>query len=123
MLKRCALMSAAALALHAVVPSYLPLLAMRFLLGAAMAGSGPLAFGVAAAETSVERRGGAFGVVFSARAFAVAIAAMVGGALSSVLTLRGLFCASAVLLALSVGLVGGTRRKSPAPGQDAGDRT
>lgn len=118
MLKRCAFLSAGALALHAVVPSYLPLLAMRFLLGAAMAGCGPLAFGVAAAETSVERRGGAFGVVFSARAFAVAIAAMAGGALSSFLTLRGLFCASAVLLALSVGVVGRTPRESQAPGPE-----
>ena len=123
MLKRCAFLCAAALALHAVVPSYLPLLAMRFLLGAAMAGSGPLAFGVAAAETSIERRGGAFGVVFSARAFAVALAAMVGGALSSVLTLRGLFCASAVLLALSAGIVGRAPRKTAAVSPDPRDAT
>ena len=119
-LKRCALLSAVALALHAIVPSYLPLLAMRFLLGAAMAGAGPLAFGVAAAETSVERRGGAFGVVFSARAFAVAIAAMIGGALSSLLSLRGLFCASAVLVAVSVWLVGRAPRDSSGLGLRTG---
>lgn len=97
-----ALASAVILLLHAVVPGYLALLALRLALGAAMAGSGPMAFGLAAAETSVERRGGAFGVVFSARALAVASAAMIGGASSSVLTLRGLFVASALLLAAAL---------------------
>jgi DHA1 family multidrug resistance protein-like MFS transporter len=99
-LKLCALACAAALVLQALAPNYESLLAARVAFGAAMAGSAPLAFGVAAAESSAQQRGGAVGVVFAARAFAVAIAAMIGGALSAWIGVRGLFLGSgAVLLA------------------------
>lgn len=98
-LHRSALASGAALGLHALVPGVAALVVARGVLGAATAGSGPCAFGVAAAETPTDRRGGAFGVVFSARALAVALSAMIGGYASTLLGLRGLFlAASAVVL-------------------------
>lgn len=64
-----------------------------------MAGSAPLAFGVAAAESSAEQRGSAIGVVFAARAFAIAIASLIGGALSAWIGVRGLFLGSGLILA------------------------
>jgi DHA1 family multidrug resistance protein-like MFS transporter len=102
---RCALASAAAFALHALAPGYGLLFAARVLLGASMAGLAPSAFGLAAAEISADRRGSAFGTVFSARALAVAISAALGGWLSRYVGVPGLFLAGAVLvLASAVGL-------------------
>lgn len=87
----CALASGVLLAAHALVLSYEQLLAARLVFGAAMAGAGPLAFGVAAVEIPEDRRGGAFGVVFSARALAVSSSAMLGGWLAGWLGIRGLY--------------------------------
>ena len=98
----CTLWTGAALLLHALAPGYEVLLVARALLGFAAAGSGPLAFGVAAAATSADRRGGAFGVVFSARALAVAVSAMTGGWLSAWIGVRGLFLVGALLVWLQV---------------------
>ncbi|MCC7012598.1 MAG: MFS transporter [Planctomycetes bacterium] len=97
-LRRCAAACAAALVLQAAATNYELLLVGRVAFGAAMAGSAPLAFGVAAAESSAQRRGGAVGVVFAARAFAIAIASMVGGALSAWIGVRGLFLGSGLIL-------------------------
>ena len=83
---------------HGLAPVYGVLLGARFLLGASATGAGPLAFGIAAAETSVERRGGAFGVVFSARALAVALGAIAGGWLSAWIGMRGLFLGGALVV-------------------------
>lgn len=95
----CAGASGLLLALHALVTGYEELFVARLLFGAAMAGAGPLAFGVAGAEIPVDRRGGAMGVVFSARALAVSASAMLGGVLAGWLGLRGLFlCGGAVVL-------------------------
>jgi MFS family permease len=94
-LLRCAGWTALAMALHAFAPDYEVLLIARVCFGAAMAGSGPLAFGVAAAESTHEQRGGAIGVVFAARTFSVAVASMVGGWASAYLGVRGLFGVSA----------------------------
>jgi MFS family permease len=94
----CALASGAALALHGLDWSFDGWVAMRFVLGAAMAGSGPLAFGVAAAESSTGGRGSAFGVVFAARCLAVAVAASAGGAAFSLLGSRGLFVGAGALV-------------------------
>jgi DHA1 family multidrug resistance protein-like MFS transporter len=104
-LRRCAAWSGGLLVLHAFVPSFELLLALRVALGFAAAGSGPLAFGLAAAETSADRRGGAFGVVFSARALAVSCSAMVGGWLSSMVGLRGLFALGGVTVLVSLWLL------------------
>ncbi len=98
MLVRCAVWSALALLLHALVPGAGALIAVRAILGAGTAGTGPLAFGVAAAETSVDRRGGAFGVVFSARALALAVAASLGGAASALVGIRGLYALGGLLV-------------------------
>jgi DHA1 family multidrug resistance protein-like MFS transporter len=94
----CALVSALALLAHALAPTVIALLAARIALGAASAGSVPCAYGVAAQETSTDRRGAAMGIVFSARALAIAIAALAGGWLSPVVGLRGLFALSAFVL-------------------------
>jgi len=119
-LLRCSAWSAAALLLHAAAPGYEVLLLARVALGAAMAGSAPLAFGVAAAESSAERRGGAFGVVFSARALAVSLAAVSGGFLSALIGIRGLFVAAALLVAGCLALLGRARPSAEAASSGAG---
>ena len=98
----CAVGSVLALGVQASVPIYLVLLIGRIGFGAAMAGTGPLAFGLAAAEVAVERRGGAMGIMFSARTFAVAVGGALGGVLSGWIGVRGVMAvaAGAVLLAL-----------------------
>lgn len=97
-LLRCMFWTGAALMLHALASGYEMLLVARVLLGLAVAGSGPLAFGLAAAATRLDRRGGAFGVVFSARALAGALSAMAGGWISAWIGFRGLFLAGALLV-------------------------
>jgi len=94
----CALGSALALGVQAAAPIYLLLLVGRAAMGVAMAGTGPLAFGLAASEVSIDRRGGAFGIVFSARTLAVAIGGSCGGYLSAVVGIRGVMLFSAVLV-------------------------
>jgi MFS family permease len=101
-LLRCSVACGGALLLQALAQSYELLLLGRIAFGAAMAGSAALAFGVAAAESSTERRGGAMGLVFSARAFAIAIASMCGGFVSAWTGVRGLFLISAVVLFAAV---------------------
>jgi len=96
----CASLTAACLWCHALAPVYLVVLLARVLLGASTAGAGPSAFGLAAAEISADRRGGAFGIVFGARTLAVALAGPVGGLLLPILGVRGLFAASGVLVVL-----------------------
>ena len=101
-LQRCAAWCAVALVLHGLAPGYEVLLLARAFLGAVVAGSGPLAFGVAAAESSNDRRGGAFGVIFSARAFSIALAAVAGGWISGLVGIRGLFYVAAFTLAAAL---------------------
>lgn len=103
-LRRAAWWSSAGLLAHALVPLYFLLWPARVLLGGAAAGAGPATFGVAADETPVERRGGAVGAVFSARALAVSLSAMSGGFLAGLIGIRGLFAAAAVALVLVVAL-------------------
>ena len=98
----CALASGLGLLLHAIVPAYELLLAARVLLGLAASGSGPLAFGVAAAETAADRRGGAMGVVFSARAFAVSISAALGGLCAGHFGIRATFVLGGAVVLLAV---------------------
>lgn len=105
----CAGLCGALLLANALVVGYEDLLLVRVALGAAMAGAGPLAFGVAAAETPDERRGGAFGVVFSARAMAIAASAMAGGGLAAWVGVRGLFALGG--LSILVALIGSARAR------------
>lgn len=91
-------LSSVALLLHALVPIYWVLWPARAVLGGVSCGSGPATFGIAAEETPVQRRGGAMGVVFSARALAVSLSAMLGGFLATLIGIRGLFAACSVLV-------------------------
>lgn len=93
------------LLLCGLAPLYGVLLLGRFALGFSAAGTGPTAFGVAAVSVAEENRGAANGAVFSARALALALSSMLGGALAAVVGVRGLFFAGAVAVALAV--VGG----------------
>jgi DHA1 family multidrug resistance protein-like MFS transporter len=98
-------LTALALALHALVPSYAWLLALRLGFGCASPGQSASAFGLAATETATERRGAAMGAVFSARSFALSAGSIAGGGLAALLGIRGLFVAAgaAVVLALVAG--------------------
>ena len=116
-----AILCAAALAWQAAAPDLVHLLAARVLFGAATAGIGPLAFGLAAGEVEAGRRGGAFGVVFSARTAAVAVGGSVGGAVAAGLGIRWAIAVGAVCV--TVGLAGflrsGRRRNlDPASASD-----
>lgn len=90
---------------HAAVGGFVALLAIRVVLGFFAGGSNACTFGMAALETSNERRGAAFGAVFSARALAVSLGAMSGGALSSLLGIPGLFLAVGVTVVVALLLV------------------
>jgi len=99
----CGWLCSLGLLLHAFAWSLPSLFAVHLAFGVAWAGSGPSAFGVAALETSPDQRGGAMGAVFSARALAVSLSAVLGGFLAALVGLRGLFLLSAVSLALALG--------------------
>ncbi len=111
----CAGACALALALHGAAHNFESLLGVRVLMGLAIGGAGPLAFGVAAAETPVERRGGAFGIMFAARTLAVALAAFSGGLLARWMSMRGLFVASGALLLCYLVWSWRDRRRAGAP--------
>ena len=88
-----------ALVLQASAPSYGLLLLGRLCMGVSFGGIAPLAFGLAAAETGAESRGGAMGTVFSARTLAVAIGGPLGGFLAGSLPLRALMALGALVVA------------------------
>lgn len=100
----CAVVCIGSLLLQAVAPLYAVLLLGRAAMGVGLSGIGPLAFGLAAGEASADRRGGAFGAVFSARTLAVAIGGIAGGAAYEHVGARGLMLASsAVVVAALLG--------------------
>jgi len=101
-LVHCAVIGLLSLAVQGAAFLYAALLAGRFLMGVGMAGIGPLAFGLAAGEASADRRGGAFGVVFSARTFAVALGGISGGLLYDLVALEGVIAISAGLLLVTL---------------------
>jgi MFS family permease len=111
-LRLCTLLAAVTLLLHVVVWNFELLFALRLLLALAMAGSSPLAYGLAAVEIGVERRGGAMGAVFASRTLAIALSAMVGGALSAWVGIRGLFLLGGMVLVVM--LVRGERSRGAA---------
>jgi DHA1 family multidrug resistance protein-like MFS transporter len=89
------------LVLGGLATAFWVLLASRLLLGAFATGLGPAAFGLAAEVTDREELGAANGAVFSARAMAMALGSMLGGALVNFLGLRGVYYAAGALLLLS----------------------
>lgn len=99
-LVQSALVASVALALQAI-PVYGVLLVARVAFGAALAGAYACSFGLAAGETPVERRGGAFGIVFSARTLAAAIAAPLGGWLAGTVGVAALMLGCAAPLAFA----------------------
>lgn len=96
-----ALWSGLALVAQGLAPVFWLLLVARLVFGAVMAGSSPLSFGLAAREASVDRRGGAFGVVFGVRTMAIALSAICGGWLSRFVGIKGLFVAGGVVVVLT----------------------
>lgn len=108
-----AVLCALSLVWQAMAPGLGHLLAARVLFGAATAGIGPLAFGLAAGEVEAGRRGGAFGVVFSARTAAVAVGGSIGGAVAAALGLRWAIAVGAlcVVAGLAGFLAGGARAR------------
>jgi DHA1 family multidrug resistance protein-like MFS transporter len=85
---------------QATVAAYVWLFVARVGMGVAIPGTNSASFGLAAAETAEDRRGGAIGAVFSARALAVSLGALAGGALCTLLTLRGLFLSAGIAIAV-----------------------
>jgi DHA1 family multidrug resistance protein-like MFS transporter len=94
----CAAASALALFAHAVAGWISLLLAARWIFGVTMAGSAPCSFGLAANEVPVERRGGAFGIVFGVRTMSIAVSSIAGGWASAHIGIRGVFAATAAIL-------------------------
>lgn len=94
----CAALSAVALFAHALAPLVVALVAARWIFGATMAGSAPCSFGLAAGEVPVERRGGAFGIVFGVRTMAIAVSSIAGGWASRYIGIRGVFVATGAIL-------------------------
>lgn len=97
-LLQCSFVCIVSLVLQAWAPVYVLLLVGRLAMGVGMSGIGPLAFGLAAGEASADRRGGAFGAVFSARTFAVAVGGIVGGAAYDFVGARGLMLVSSTII-------------------------
>ena len=94
----CALIASVALGLHFIVPTIALLFVVRVLLGAGMAGASPCAYGLAATELSIDRRGGGMGLVFSSRTLALSLSSICGGWLSEWVGLRGLFLVGALVI-------------------------
>lgn len=114
-LGRAAGTAAVALLLHALAPTYAVLLAARVLLGFGASGANASAFATAAVETRAERRGSAIGSMFSARALAISLGSMSGGALASLFGINALFWGGG--LALSFALI--ATRLAPGAGDAA----
>jgi len=93
-----AALSAAVLFLHSVAAGFVTLAVARVLIGCFSTGPNTTAAGIAATGTKVENRGVAFGAVFSARAFAVSLGSVLGGAASAVVGIRGLFVLAGTLV-------------------------
>lgn len=94
----CGVGCCASLAAQALATSYEAMLLGRVAFGVAIAGSGPLAFGVAAQESTLAQRGGAMGLVFAARCWSVALSSMAGGAVAALVGVRGVFLLNALVL-------------------------
>jgi MFS transporter, DHA1 family, multidrug resistance protein len=97
----CAALSAVALFAHALAPVVLALVAARLVFGITMAASAPCSFGLAAAEVPVERRGGAFGIVFGVRTMSIAVSSIAGGWASAHIGIRGVFAVTGAVLLYS----------------------
>ena len=98
----------------ALLDHVVPLYGLCLLAGCFLSGVFPAAYAVASRHSSVEQRGGAFGITFSSIGLANAVAPAVGGVLAAHLGLRPLFVVSSVLLFASAWAV--YRRRQPKAG-------
>ncbi len=94
----CGLLCLLALTVQAAAAAYLVLLVGRLIMGLGMAGASPLTHGLAANEAAADRRGGAFGVIFSARTLAVAVGGTCGGQLFPWIGARGVMLGAGLTL-------------------------
>lgn len=101
---QCSVVCVGSLVVQAAAPWFAVLLVGRALMGVGMSGIGPLAFGLAAGEASADRRGGAFGAVFSARTLAVAVGGIAGGYAYEYVGATGLMAASGVVVLAALSL-------------------
>lgn len=83
---------------HVFTAHVAELAVLRFAFGAALAGVVPAAFAAASHHSSVEDRGGAYGVTFSAVILARALGPVTGGAVAGGFGLPVLFVLSAVIM-------------------------
>jgi len=119
-LRAASLAAAIVLGLHAVASAWALILAARVLVGLTVTGSTSASTGVAATETSPARRGGAFGAMFSARAFAVSLGSLVGGALASLIGIRTLFVAAALAIVAAILALRAREARDATPPADHG---
>ena len=110
-----ALWSSGALVLNGLAPNYETMVATRVALAAGGAAIGPCAFALVAAETEEHRRGASFGAVFSARTFAMASSAVLGGLVAQATTIRGLFLLAGILMGVAGGFALATRMRHRRP--------
>ncbi|MCB9892014.1 MAG: MFS transporter [Planctomycetes bacterium] len=114
-----AVVSGLILGLHAAVPAFALLVVARVFLGGAAAGSNTAGFGLAATETQPENRGAAMAVTFSAKALAVSLGAMVGGALCSWIGLALVFVITGTLTSVIALVVVLLARRAMPPSSSA----
>ncbi len=94
----CGLLCLLALTVQAAAAVYGVLLLGRLIMGLGMAGASPLTHGLAANVATADRRGGAFGVIFSARTLAVAVGGTCGGLLFPYIGARGVMLVAGTTL-------------------------
>ncbi|MFT4648492.1 MAG: DHA1 family multidrug resistance protein-like MFS transporter [Glaciecola sp.] len=94
----CGLLCLLALTVQAAAAAYAVLLVGRLCMGLGMAGASPLTHGLAANVATADRRGSAFGVIFSARTLAVAVGGTLGGLFYPLIGARGVMLGSGLIL-------------------------
>jgi DHA1 family multidrug resistance protein-like MFS transporter len=116
-LAACAGVGAAGYLAQGLVDSVAPLWPLRFVSGAFLAGCQPAAFALAAQASAEERRGAVLGMAFGSQVFANAAGPAAGGALATLLGLRGLFVLAAALMgAAALVAIAHSRREARAAG-------
>lgn len=98
----CGLGSGLAQLPQALVGTLTPLLGLRFMSGAFMAGVLPAVYALSSRTSTREQRGGAHGLAFSSLALAFALGPSAGGFVAAALGLRAVFVVSAGLILATV---------------------
>lgn len=116
MFRICAAGAAVLTAAQAFVSSLAPLLVLRLLAGAFMAGIMPTAYSAASRHSSADQRGGAYGFTFSSVILARALGLLAGGWLAAAAGLASLFVIGGALMAVAAVMarMGGNLGEKPA---------